>query len=129
LTQIKPPAEASAAGGRKAALATWKQAAAVSVLDGPAEMTPGRRSGGRLFVQAVAAQWSPPGRPSGRSFAESNVEIYLSKLRVTVDASERDNILRLLIAEEDRMGRRPSTSTMASAESRMDVTAFADIGK
>lgn len=36
---------------------------------------------------------------------EGNVDIYLSKLRSTVDPAERANILRLLIAEEDRMGR------------------------
>ena len=37
--------------------------------------------------------------------AEGNVEIYLSKLQRAWSAEERDALLRLLIAEEDQMGR------------------------
>jgi hypothetical protein len=36
--------------------------------------------------------------------AESNVEMYLSKAHVCLDAEQRDVLLRLLAAEEDRMG-------------------------
>ena len=36
--------------------------------------------------------------------AESNVEIYLSKLHGTLNPSERDNLLRLLAQEEASMG-------------------------
>ena len=43
--------------------------------------------------------------PLDHFVTEGNVEIFLSKLRVTVDPAERDSILRLLIVEEDRMGR------------------------
>lgn len=43
--------------------------------------------------------------PLDHFVTESNVEIYLLKLRVTVDPAERDTLLRLLIVEEDRMGR------------------------
>ena len=36
---------------------------------------------------------------------ESNVELYLSRLYTTLDATDRDNLLRLLVEEESKMGR------------------------
>jgi hypothetical protein len=43
--------------------------------------------------------------PLNSFVTEHNVDIYLSKLRATFNATERDSLLRLLIAEEDRMAR------------------------